>query len=97
MNQHNNIWLCFSSPLGMVGVGFLLLAFLSACSSTHFTVDDAYHWDDNRSAAATTETSSGSTGSDSSTSLPAGEGRDGAPSLEYTNIQDTTITVRIKR
>lgn len=94
MNQHNNIWRCFSSPLGMVGVGFLLLAFLSACSSTHFTVDDAYHWDDNRSAAATTETSSGSTGS---TSIPSGETRGEAPSLEYTNIQDTTITVRIKR
>ena len=94
MNQHNNIWRCFSSPLGMVGVGFLLLAFLSACSSTHFTVDDAYHWDDNRSAAATTETSSGSTGS---TSIPSGETRSETPSLEYTNIQDTTITVRIKR
>ena len=94
MNQHNNIWRCFSSPLGMVGVGFLLLAFLSACSSTHFTVDDAYHWDDNRSAAATTETSSGSTGS---TSIPSVETRSETPSLEYTNIQDTTITVRIKR
>ena len=94
MNQHNNIWRCFSSPLGMVGVGFLLLAFLSACSSTHFTVDDAYHWDDNRSAAATTETSSGSTGS---ISIPSGETRSEAPSLEFTNIQDTTITVRIKR
>ena len=90
MNQHNNIWRCFSSPLGMVGVGFLLLAFLSACSSTHFTVDDAYHWDDNRSAAATAETSSGSESSTSSSSLTG-------PTIEYTNIQDTTITVRIKR
>lgn len=90
MNQHNNIWRCFSSPLGMVGVGFLLLAFLSACSSTHFTVDDAYHWDDNRSAAATAETPSGSESSTSSSSLTS-------PTIEYTNIQDTTITVRIKR
>lgn len=93
MNQHNNIWRCFSSPLGMVGVGFLLLAFLSACSSTHFTVDDAYHWDDNRSAAATAETPSGSESSTSSSSSSSLTG----PTIEYTNIQDTTITVRIKR
>lgn len=90
MNRHNNIWRCFSSPLGMVGVGFLLLAFLSACSSTHFTVDDAYHWEDNRSAAATAETPSDSESSTSSSSLTG-------PTIEYTNIQDTTITVRIKR
>ena len=93
MNQHNNIWRCFSSPLGMVGVGFLLLAFLSACSSTQFTVDDAYHWDDNRSAAATAETPSGSESSTSSSSSSSLTG----PTIEYTNIQDTTITVRIKR
>ena len=93
MNQHNNIWRCFSSPLGMVGVGFLLLAFLSACSSTHFTVDDAYHWEDNRSAAATAETSSGSESLTSSSSSSSST----SPTIEYTNIQDTTITVRIKR
>ena len=93
MNQHNNIWRCFSSPLGMVGVGFFLLAFLSACSSTHFTVDDAYHWEDNRSAAATAETSSGSESLTSSSSSSSST----SPTIEYTNIQDTTITVRIKR
>ena len=96
MNQHNNIWRCFSSPLGMVGVGFLLLAFLSACSSTHFTVDDAYHWDDNRSAAATAETPSGSESSTSSSSSSSSSSLT-SPTIEYTNIQDTTITVRIKR
>ena len=75
-------------PLGRAGVGFSLLL-LSACSSTQFTIDDAYHWEDRSAIATTTATPSSTTSSSSSTSS--------GPSLEFTNVQDTTITVRIKR
>ena len=91
-----------SFHLGRVGVG-LLLFILTACAS-QAPLDDAYHWMDKaeqmaaaaaqtaqQSAQSATSTSSSSSASSTSSATPT------APSLEYTNVQDTTITVRIKR
>ena len=79
-----------SFPLGRVGVGLLLFA-LTACHTTsQAPLDDAYYWPD-KSASTTTKTSN-------PTSLPTGEGQSGASSsIEYTNVQDTTVTIKIKR
>ena len=54
-------------------------------------MDDAYYWPDRtiQHASHTTE--------NNPASLPAGEGQGGASTIEYTNIQDTTVTIRIKR
>lgn len=54
-------------------------------------MDDAYYWPDRtiQHASHTTE--------NNPASLPAGEGQGGASAIEYTNIQDTTVTIRIKR
>ena len=105
MSKFVQILRSVSFPLGRVGVG-LLLFILTACAS-QAPLDDAYHWMDKaeqmaaaaaqtaqqsaQSATSTSSTSSSSSSSSTSASTPT------APSLEYTNVQDTTITVRIKR
>ena len=92
MSKFVQILRSVSFPLGRVGVG-LLLFILTACAS-QAPLDDAYHWMDKAeqmaAAAQTAQQSSTSTTSTSSATPTA-------PSLEYTNVQDTTITVRIKR
>jgi len=96
MSKFVQILRSVSFPLGRVGVG-LLLFILTACAS-QAPLDDAYHWMDKAeqmaaAAAQTAQQSAPSTSSSSSTSSATPT----APSLEYTNVQDTTITVRIKR
>ena len=77
-----------SFPLGRVGVGLLLFA-LAACHTTsQAPLDDAYYWPDK---SVHTEHSESSTPSASSaTSVPS-------TPIEYTNVQDTTVTIKIKR
>ena len=77
-----------SFPLGRVGVGILLFA-LAACHTTsQAPLDDAYYWPDK---SVHTEHSESSTPSASSaTSVPS-------TPIEYTNVQDTTVTIKIKR
>ena len=88
MSKFVQILRSVSFPLGRVGVALLLFA-LTACAS-QAPLDDAYHWMD-KSASTTTKTSN-------PTSLPTGEGQGGASySLEYINVQDTTVTIKIKR
>ncbi len=63
---------------------------LTACGSTStIAVDDAYIWPD-KTASVNTPASTPAAGV---VNGPVSTG----PTLEYTNIQDTTITVRIKR
>ena len=54
-------------------------------------MDDAYYWPDQtiQHASHTTE--------NNPASLSAGEDQGGASTIEYTNVQDTTVTIRIKR
>ena len=99
MSKFVQILRSVSFPLGRVGVG-LLLFILTACAS-QAPLDDAYHWMDKAeqmaaAAAQTAQQSSTSTSTSTSTSSSS-SATPTAPSLEYTNVQDTTITVRIKR
>ena len=77
-----------SFPLGRVGVGLLLLA-LTACHTTsQAPLDDAYYWPDKSVHTEHSESSTLSASSAPSTpSIP----------IEYTNVQDTTVTIKIKR
>lgn len=99
MSKFVQILRSVSFPLGRVGVG-LLLFILTACAS-QAPLDDAYHWMNKAeqmaaAAAQTAQQSAPATSSSSSTSSTSST-TPTAPSLEYTNVQDTTITVRIKR
>ena len=82
MSKFVQILSSVSFPLGRVGVGLLLFA-LAACHTTsQAPLDDAYYWPDK---SVHTEHSESSTSSDTSTPI------------EYTNVQDTTVTIKIKR
>ena len=72
------------------GIGLFALV-LSACG-VQAPLDDAYHWED-RSSTSSTSSSSSSSSTTSSTSEP----KPAQPTLEFTNVQDTTITVKIHR
>lgn len=99
MSKFVQILRSVSFPLGRVGVG-LLLFILTACAS-QAPLDDAYHWMDKAeqmaAAAAQTAQQSATSTSSSSSASSTSSATPTAPSLEYTNVQDTTITVRIKR
>lgn len=63
---------------------------LTACGSTlTIAVDDAYIWPD-KTTLVTNPAATPAT-------VVADEPVSAGPTLEYTNVQDTTITVRIKR
>lgn len=67
---------------------------LTACGSTStIAVDDAYIWPDKTTPVTTPAATPATTPATAVADEPVSTG----PTLEYTNIQDTTITVRIKR
>ena len=88
MSKFVQILSSVSFPLGRVGVGLLLFA-LAACHTTsQAPLDDAYYWPDKSVHTEHSESSTPSASSAPSTpSTP----------IEYTNIQDTTVTIKIKR
>ena len=88
MSKFVQILRSVSFPLGRVWVGLLLLA-LTACHTTsQAPLDDAYYWPDK---SVHTEHSESSAPSASSASSPS------STPIEYTNVQDTTVTIKIKR
>ena len=88
MSKFVQILRSVSFPLGRVGVGILLFA-LAACHTTsQAPLDDAYYWPDKSVHTEHSESSTPSASSAPSTpSIP----------IEYTNVQDTTVTIKIKR
>lgn len=88
MSKFVQILSSVSFPLGRVGVGLLLFA-LTACHTTsQAPLDDAYYWPDKSVHTEHSESSTPSASSAPSTpSIP----------IEYTNVQDTTVTIKIKR
>ena len=71
-------------------IGILALG-LAGCSSVQLYVDDAYHWPD-KTSEKTAQSSPNTPSTPNTPSSPTS-----APSLEFTNVQDTTITVKIHR
>ena len=85
MSKFVQILCSISFPLGRVGVGLLVLA-LAACHTTsQAPLDDAYYWPDKSAHTEHSESSASSASSAPSSSI------------EYTNVQDTTVTIKIKR
>ena len=73
----------------------LLTAAFTACSSAQLPpIDDVYYWDkhEQKAVSATTAspaTTAEQTGDSTTPSTPQ-------KSIEYVNVQDTTVTIRIK-
>ena len=72
---------------------------LTACGVSNLAIDDAYHWEDRTPQRTNTSSTTSSTSSDSSTSSSGSDISTSptTPELEYVSVQDTTITVKIKR
>lgn len=78
---------------------------LTGCSSMQLYVDDAYHWEDKTPSSPKTQTtpksqSTPTTPTSSSSApdkTPETTPAQTTPTLEFLNVQDTTVTVRINR
>ena len=79
--------------LWVIGCAFVL----ASCSSLQLSVDDAYHWEEKmKGASRACSPSQPSLPSTPSTPSEPIEVKS-EPVLEFVNVQDTTVTVRIKR
>lgn len=65
------------------------VAFLSGCGTTNIAIDDAYHWSDEPHRSAPKEQAVETAEPTVQTST--------TPTMEYINVQDTTVTIRINR
>ena len=65
------------------GLTAILMAVLSSCAS-QAPLDDAYYWPDKKAAS-------------SESSSSASQDKRPESSIDYLNIQDTTVTIRINR
>ena len=75
---------------------FLFALVLAGCSTTQpLCIDDAYHWQDK---TPTTQTTPSTQNTQNTQNTPSSEApAPSSPSLEFLNVQDTTVTVRINR
>ena len=92
MSKFVQILRSVSFPLGRVGVGLLLLT-LAACHTTsQAPLDDAYYWPDKSVQTTTTPSNNAKQAEGSNSQTPSNNAV-----VEYTNVQDTTVTIKIKR
>ena len=92
MIKSNKIGKSVSLLLGRAGVGFLFLAFTACSTVQNVPIDDAYYSPAVESPAPAT-TSAPKTAAPSSASSASSQS---SSSIEYLNVQDTTVTIRIK-
>lgn len=73
------------------GLIALCMVVLTACAAIDIPyIDDAYHWTRESTGKSAPATSVAST---PASSAPASS----EPAYEYVNVQDTTVTIRIKK
>ena len=71
---------------------FVALLFSACGTVSTIPIDDAYHWPEKQTSTTPT-TPITPIESDSIKSTPTTQ----APAIEYLNVQDTTVTIRIKK
>lgn len=72
----------------LVAVMAVIAICMTSCHTTAMPIDDAYYWVDKKAETATIP---------SVTSTTEVRTEASSPSIEYTNVQDTTVTIKIKR
>lgn len=95
MIKSNKIGKSVSLLLGRAGVGFLFLAFTACSTVQNVPIDDAYYSPEIENPAPAT-TSAPKTAAPSSASSASSASSQSSSSIEYLNVQDTTVTIRIK-
>ena len=96
--MYNRSHIGFSVPLllGRVGVGLLLAVCLVSCKTTQLPpIDDAYYWPEKNTPSH--QQSSIINQQSSIINQQSTIKNQKSPIIEYLNVQDTTVTVRIKR
>lgn len=82
-----DIWRNRSFLFGKVGVGFFIAASLAACNTVQLApLDDSYYYPDKKAPAV--EQTAQSENVDTSAKKTE---------VEYVNVQDTVVTIRVKR
>ena len=75
----------------------LVAAAFAACSTANgIPIDDAYYSPDIESPAPATTSKTAAPSSSSSQSSASSQSSSSSSSIEYLNVQDTTVTIRIK-
>lgn len=95
MIKSNKIGKSVSLLLVRAGVGFLFLAFTACSTVQNVPIDDAYYSPAVENPAPAT-TSAPKTAAPSSASSASSASSQSSSSIEYLNVQDTTVTIRIK-
>lgn len=91
MIANQNIFSKCSFPLGKVGVGCLLALCLTACGTTQLPpIDDVYYSPAIENPAPQTQSTQNIQSTQNTPSTPTS-------SVEYIHVQDTTVTIRIKK
>ena len=74
---------------------------LAGCASQQPPLDDAYYYPDKKAVAApateTAQTAEAKPTAQTATASQTAQIQQASPSMEFINVQDTTVTVRIKR
>jgi len=81
MRKYNQHISFFSLLLGRVGVGLMVTCFSACGVTTSAPLDDAYYWPDKKSYVPDTTDVTDTT----------------LNTIEYLDVQDTVVTVRIKK
>jgi len=97
MKVIKDMWHIVSLPFGRVGVGLLcaIALCLASCKTAKLPpLDDVYYWPEKTTNQPNTPSAP------STPSAPGQSNTPGSPKnskIEYLNVQDTTVTIRIKR
>ena len=87
MKQSRDILGLYSVSVTVCILSALCAVFLTACSTTAKLppIDDTYYWSENTQIIQNVQ------------STPNTPSTPKSPSIEYLNVQDTTVTIRVKR
>lgn len=72
----------------------MLVVVLTACSTTQqVPIDDVYYWP---AAQETGQSTQNNPSTPSTPSNPSNPSNQNSSTIEYVNVQDTTVTIRVK-
>ena len=82
------------TKFGYIGLTAIAVLFTACAASQLPPIDDAYHWSDKTPVSQTAPTSPNPQNIPNTPNIPNSPT---TSTLEYLNIQDTTVTIRIKK
>ncbi len=96
MIKSNKIGKSVSLLLGRAGVGFLFLAFAACSTANSIPIDDAYYSPEVEKGDLPTPSIPVTHVNQTTQTTQTTQNTPTTQSIEYLNVQDTTVTIRIK-